>query len=103
MTKFTAPLLRGPGVTHVLQCDLYAPAYLDNRPEPSPDDNPRGDHHRPHHDNFAIMLGEVTDIVPGVDGGADADAGVTLAYVDGAYRRPGDPILKHAIAGPPKR
>ncbi|RYO77126.1 hypothetical protein DL766_007166 [Monosporascus sp. MC13-8B] len=98
VVRYTAPLLRGKGVMHVLKCDLYAPGYLDNAPpecrEPSSSASIiGGDRER---DNFCIMLGDVTDIVYG-DG---AGGNIALAYADGAYRMPGEQILKHAAVLP---
>ncbi|RYP70662.1 hypothetical protein DL769_004908 [Monosporascus sp. CRB-8-3] len=101
VVRYTAPLLRGRGVMHVLKCDLYAPGYLNNAP---PECRGRSssaariineDRER---DNFCIMLGDVTEIVHG-DG---AGSNIALAYADGAYRMPGEQILKHAVM-PPKR
>lgn len=112
-TDISAPLLRGKGILHVLKCDLYAPLYPNDGPLSSPprsdnDDSDRllgyrGDDH-PHveHDNFAIMLGRVTDIVHG-DGEGVAEGGdgdIALAYADGAYRMPGKQVLKNTVVTP---
>ncbi|KAK7755147.1 hypothetical protein SLS62_002962 [Diatrype stigma] len=94
--KFTAPLLQGPGILHVLKCDLYTPRYLDNRP-------PLTTNNDDQHDNFAIMLGEVTEIVHGSGDNATVEGeggDIALAYADGAYRRPGRQVLKHAVVLP---
>ncbi|RYP47740.1 hypothetical protein DL768_006276 [Monosporascus sp. mg162] len=99
MVRYTAPLLRGKGVMHVLKCDLYAPGYLDNAPPECREGSWSaariigGDRER---DNFCIMLGDVTEIVQG-DG---AGSNIALAYADGAYRMPGEQILRHAVALP---
>lgn len=112
-TDISAPLLRGKGILHVLKCDLYAPLYPNDGPLSSPprsdnDDSDRvlgyrGDDH-PHveHDNFAIMLGRVTDIVHGDGEGVaeGGDGGIALAYADGAYRMPGKQVLKHTVVTP---
>ncbi|RYP72978.1 hypothetical protein DL770_007858 [Monosporascus sp. CRB-9-2] len=99
VVRYTAPLLRGKGVMHVLKCDLYAPGYLDNAPPECREQSSSaariigGDRDR---DNFRIMLGDVTEIVQG-DG---AGSNIALAYADGAYRMPGEQILRHAVALP---
>ncbi|RYP08531.1 hypothetical protein DL764_001862 [Monosporascus ibericus] len=99
MMRYTAPLLRGRGVMHVLKCDLYAPGYLDNAPPECRERSSSaarfigGDQE---HDNFCIMLGDVTEVVHGDGSGSN----IALAYADGAYRMPGEQILRHAVALP---
>ena len=101
--RFTVPLLRGQGVAQVLKCDLYAPSYLHNQPQPpaGSDHSAEDGHgqHRPDDDNFVLVLGEVTEIVPGPRSGGVAPEeralmnGVTLSYADGSYRKVGDRVL----------
>lgn len=73
----TLPLLRGRGITHVLQCKF--------RPLPLPLTDGAFEHH-------AIVVGEVTDVVSGESG--EGEHGIALAYADRAYRRLGETLLE---------
>jgi len=77
---FPAPLLRGPGILHVLKCklvDLHMTGSIEAR-------------------HFALVAGQVTDVVSGnlPRDGADSQR-MALSYVDGAYRGPSPEIMKH--------
>lgn len=77
---FPAPLLRGPGILHVLKCklvDLHMTGSVEAR-------------------HFALVAGQVMDVVPGnlPRDGADSQP-MALSYVDGAYRGPSPEIMKH--------
>lgn len=86
------PLLRGPGILHVLKCKLVNLHLLE------------GGESR----NFALVAGEVVSVVSTPD--AYSTSGqpprnkqqeTALSYVDGAYRGPSPAIMQHSTKASP--
>ncbi|KAJ1329279.1 flavin reductase [Microdochium nivale] len=85
------PLLRGPGILHVLKCKLVHLQLLE------------GSESR----NFALVAGEVISVISTPDASSsdqssrNVEQATALSYFDGAYRGPSPAIMQHNTKAPP--
>jgi hypothetical protein len=102
-TEFTAPLLRGRGILHVLKCRLgisqlpHSDLKGYSRQGQVAHSAQNSDIPENHPIGAAIMVGEVHDIASEDKAGTQ----FALSYADRSYRHAGMPIMDHA--NPPQR
>ncbi|KXJ92919.1 flavin reductase like domain-domain-containing protein [Microdochium bolleyi] len=85
LQELPAPLLRGPGILHVLQCRLVNLKLLE------------GEESR----HFALVAGQVTKVISTPTAASEEQFErrshkCALSYVDGAYRGPSPAVMRHS-------
>lgn len=88
--EYPAPLLRGPGILHVLKCELYQLQLVE---EWQKDGKTSKSANSP---RFALVAGQVEDIESAVVDEQVQNSSTVLSYVDGAYRAAAPTVMRHA-------